>query len=145
MVEVRRTPPMWFWIVAVVFALWGALGIYAFYADVTMSAADMAKLQDYDRRLLASRPAWFPWLYGSGVWTGLLGALALLARRGVARGLTVVSLVLVIAMFGYIFVATDLIAVKGIGAAAGFPMFIVVMEAAQIWVADRAIKRGWIV
>ena len=140
----RNTPPVWFWVLAVVFALWGAMGVWAFYADITLSAAAKAQLSAYDRNLLASRPAWFPWLYGFGVWIGLLGAVALLARLRAARLLSAVSLILVIVMFGYIFAMTDLIAVKGVGAAAGFPVFIVVMEVAQIWLAGRAIKRGWI-
>ena len=144
MAALRNKAPVWFWILAAVFAMWGALGIWAFYADITMSAAAKSQLSTYDRNLLASRPAWFPWLYGFGVWTGLFGAIALLARSAHARWLTIVSLVLVVVMFGFILVVTDLIAVKGFGAAAGFPIFIVVMEVAQIWLANRAIKRGWI-
>ena len=144
MALLRNKPPVWFWIVAVIFALWGLMGIYAFYADITMGAAAKAQLSAYDRNLLASRPAWFPWLYGFGVWTGLFGAVALLLRSAYANILTIVSLVLVIVMFGFIFVATDLIAVKGFGAAAGFPIFIVFMEVAQLWLAQRGIKRGWI-
>lgn len=140
----RNRPPLWFWIVAIVFTLWGMLGVYAFYADVTMSVAAKAHLSAYDRTLLASRPAWFAWLYGFGVWSGLFGAAALLLRSAYARSLTLLSLALVIVMFGYIFAATDLIAVKGFGPAAGFPIFIVAMEIAQLWLADRSIKRGWI-
>ena len=144
MVSLRNKAPVWFWIVAGVFTVWGLIGVWAFYSDISMSEAAKEQLSTYDRDLLASRPTWFPWLYGFGVWTGLFGAIALLLRSAWSRILTIVSLVLVIVMFGFIFVATDLIAVKGFGAAAGFPIFIVAMEVAQLWVANRAISRGWI-
>lgn len=129
---------------AIVLVLWGALGIYAFYADVTMSEAAKAQLSDYDRRLLASRPSWFVWLYGIAVWSGLFGSVALLLRSRLARAIFIVSLVGTVAMFGYIFAVTDLIAVKGFGPAAGFPIFIVAMGILQVWLAGLAIRRGWI-
>lgn len=140
----RTKPPVWFWVVAVIATLWGAMGVYAFYADITMSAAAKAQLPAYDRNLLASRPAWFPWLYGISVWSGLIGSVALLLRSAQARLLYVVELVTVVIMFGFIFAATDLIAVKGFGPAAGFPLFIFAAAAAQIWFAGFARRRGWI-
>lgn len=144
MTDARIRPPAWYWILAIVLLAWGVMGIWAFYADVTMSAAAKAQLSPYDRTLLASRPPWFVWLYGFSVWTGLFGAFALLLRSAHARWLTIVSLVLAIVMFGFIFVATDLIAVKGVATATGFPIFIFAMEIAQIWLANRATRRGWI-
>ncbi|MEO5867019.1 MAG: hypothetical protein ABIS14_12520 [Sphingomonas sp.] len=140
----RQAPPVWFWIVAIVFALWGAMGVYAFYADVTMSEAARAQLSAYDRNLLASRPAWFVWLYGISVWSGLIGSAVLLLRSAQARWLFVVELVTVIAMFGYIFAVTDLIAVKGFGPAAGFPIFIFAVCVVQIWFVGMTRRRGWI-
>jgi hypothetical protein len=140
----KARPPAWFYIVAVLLVLWGAMGVFAFYADVTMGPAELAKLSAYDRRLLASRPVWFPWLYGVSVWSGLIGSAILLLRRAHARWLFVVSLVTVVAMFGYIFLATDLIAVKGVGVAMGFPIFIFAICVIEVWVAGHAIKRRWI-
>lgn len=71
----RHSPPTWFRIAVALLVPWGAMGVYAFYTDITMDAAARAALSDYDRRLLASRPAWFPWLYGTAVWSGLLGTI----------------------------------------------------------------------
>ena len=144
MASLREKPPIWFWVAAIIFTLWGAVGIWAFYADVTMSDAAKAALSDYDRTLLASRPGWFIWLYGAAVWSGLFGAIALLARSAYARIVTILSVILVVVMFGYIFVMTDLIAVKGFGPAAGFPIFVFAMGVAQAWVATQGIKRAWL-
>ena len=139
----QNRAPTWFWVLAVVLALWGAMGIVAFYKDVMTTPAQLAAMSDYDRTLLASRPAWFLWLYGAAVWSGLFAAIALLWRSAVARPLALVSLVLVIVMFGYIFAKTDLIAVKGFAAAAGFPILIAVIASVQLWLAGTAIRRGW--
>lgn len=142
--QVMRTrPAAWFWAVAILFALWGAMGIFAFYSDVRMTPADAAKLSAYDAKLLASRPAWFLWVYGLSVWSGFAGSVALLARSRHARPLFVISLATVLVMFGFMFVATDIIAVKGFVAAAAFPIFIAVVAALQIGVAGTATRRGW--
>jgi hypothetical protein len=140
----RNRAPVWFWIAAAVFTLWGVMGVWAFYADITTSAAAKAQMSTYDRQMFASRPAWFVWAYGISVWSGLFGSVALLLRSRHALWLSVVALVTVVAMFGFILIATDLIAVKGLGPAAGFPVFVVAMSIAQIWVARRAAMRGWI-
>lgn len=140
----RLKPPMWYWCVAIVIVLWGATGVFAFYADRTMDAAAVARLSDYDRTFRANQPAWQVWAYGIAVWTGLLGAIALLARSRHAHPIFVVSLVAVVALFGWIFVATDMIAVKGPVTTMGFPIFVAVAAIGQIWFADYARKRGWI-
>ena len=141
----RNKPPGWFWLVAVLALLWGAMGVAAFYMDLTLSPAAVAQMSDYDRALRASRPGWFLWLYGAAVWAGLIGGVLLLLRSARAHGVFVVALVLVVAMFGYIFAVTDLIAAKGLLGAAGFPVVIAVIAAAEIWFAARARRRGWIV
>lgn len=136
MASFRQTPPTWFWVVAVLITLWGALGVFVFYSDVTMSDAAKAQLSSYDRTLLASRPGWFVWVYGVAIWSGLFGGIALLARSAYARWLFIASLVAVVFQFGFIFAVTDLIAVKGFVAAAGFPIFITIVAIAQVWFTD---------
>ena len=142
--NVRSKPPSWYWLVAVLIVLWGAIGIAAFYMDLTMSPAAVAEMTEYDRALRASRPGWFLWLYGAAVWAGFIGGALLLLRSALAHPVFVLGLVLVVAMFGYIFAVTDLIAVKGFVAAAGFPIVIAAISAFEIWFAARARLRGWI-
>ena len=140
----RTKPPAWFWIAAIAVALWGAMGIYAFYADVTMSAADVAKMSAYDQAFRAHQPRWSVWLYGVAVWSGLIGAILLLLRSRHAHPVFVVSLVAVVVLFGWVFVATDMIAVKGPVQAMAFPIFVAAVAVAQIRFADRSQRRGWI-
>ena len=139
----RSRAPLWFWVVGVLLLFWGVMGIVAFYQDVSATPEQLARLSAYDRALLASRPAWFIWVYGAAVWSGLIGTIALLLRSGTCRPLFVLSLVLIVVMFGYIFAVTDLIAVKGFATAALFPILIAAIAIFQIWFAGVAHRRGW--
>ena len=77
------------------------------------------------------------------MWSGLIGGIALLARSRFCQPLFVLSLVLVVAMFGYMFAMTDLIAVKGFAAAAG-PILVAAIGVFEIWLAGLAHGRRWI-
>lgn len=143
-VVIRHKAPAWFWAIAIVLTLWGAMGVYSFYADVMMSADQVAKLPEYDRNFRINTPTWQYWIYGVAVWTGLGGSLALLLRSRFAHLLYVISLVAVVVLFGYVFIATDLIAQKGPAEAMIFPIIVAVIAAFQIWFARMAIRRGWI-
>lgn len=141
---IRQPPPRWFGIVAILLILWGLAGIGAFYGDVTMSESRLAAMDAFDREFYRSRPDWFVWVYGVAVWSGLIGSVLLLARQRFARLLYIVSLVAVIVQFGWVFVATDLVAAKGAGQVVPFPIVIVAIALFQLWLATRAARRGWL-
>ncbi len=136
-------PPVWFRIVSVLLLLWGAMGVFAFYTDVTMSEASLAALDDYDRALYLGRPAWFATVYGLATWGAFLGAVALLLRRRLAVVLFLFSAVAVVVQFGWVFGVTDLIAQKGAWTAI-FPLVILAIAIFQLWFANLAHKRGWL-
>ncbi|MES2096333.1 MAG: hypothetical protein V4459_06210 [Pseudomonadota bacterium] len=50
-------PPAWFWIVSVVLALWGAMGIWAWYMQITLGAAAMGPVDDWSSRYYAALPS----------------------------------------------------------------------------------------
>lgn len=144
MATLRNRAPAWFWVVAVLILLWGAAGVAAFYLDVNTTPGQLAEMSAYDQKLLASRPTWFLWLYGVAVWSGLIGGIVLLLRSSLAQAAFVLSLVTVVAMFGYFFAVTDIVAVKGFVASAGFPIVIAALAVFQVWFAGYARRRGWI-
>lgn len=144
MTYLRQRPPMWFWLVATVLLLWGAMGCFACYMQFTRGADAMPNPTDYDRQLFASLPAWYNYVYAVAVGAGLLGAVALLARSAAARLLFTVSLIAIIVQFGYAFLATDLIAQKGAMATLPFPLFIFAVAMFAIWFSGFARRRGWI-
>lgn len=140
----HRSPPTWFWIVATLLLLWHAMGLYSFYEHVAHGPGAMGAVpSDYDRQLHASLPRWYVWIYGIATWGGVAAVAALLARRAVAIILAAVSLAATVVMFGWMFLATDIIAAKGVWTTY-FPLLIVVLGGVTLWFAMRARARGWI-
>jgi hypothetical protein len=79
--------------------------------------------------------------YAVAVWGATLATLALLARKAWATPFYALSLAAVIVQFGCTYVATDIIATKGVVTACAFPIFIVVMGMVQLLYA-RTIRRA---
>lgn len=136
--------PMWYWIVSVLLLLWALAGALAFYGHVSTGPAELAALSDYDRRFFLALPAWFTPEFGFTTGTAVLGAALLLARLRHAVLLYALSLLGVVVQFGWVLGATDLIAVKGLATAAGFPAFIFVMAVVQLVFARFAAGKGWL-
>ena len=134
-------PPAWFKVAAIALILWGLMGCVSLYMHFVVGPGPDAT--DYDRRLYAALPVWFDMVYVGTVICGLVGAIALLRRRRLAVTLAIVSLLLVVVQFGWMFLATDIIAAKGIWTTC-FPAFIFAVQALQLWVADHARARGWL-
>lgn len=141
---VRRRAPAWFRIVAIVLLVWGVLGCFACVQQLRLGAEAMGPASAYDRALHASLPGWYDPCYVVAVLSGTLGAAALLAGRRAALPLAIVALVAVVVMFGWTFLATDLIAHKGAAATVPFPSFIAAVALGQLWLARVARARGWI-
>ncbi|WP_174279341.1 sugar transporter [Sphingomonas bacterium] len=140
----RTPPPLWFRVAAVLLLLWALVGVASFAMDRAMTPAALARMSDYDRQLYASRPAWTILAYGIGTVAGLIGTIALVARRRDALGWFVVSLVGIALLFGWTLGATNLVAVKGVAAAALFPLVIALLCLLEIALARHAARRGWI-
>jgi len=138
-----KTPP-WFWIATILLLLWEAMGCYACITQIRLGAAAMGPVDDWSLKYYAALPAWYNAVYAVATFGGLLGALALLLRAGWAVLLFWVSFAAVIVMFGYAFVATDLIAHKGLGQVLPFPLFIAAVGALAIWFARFAARKGWV-
>jgi hypothetical protein len=143
----QKKPPMWLFVVAVILVLWGGMGCYACYMQLTMGpeAWGDPKNIDYDRALYASLPSWYNIDYAIGVGTGLLGSLALLFRSALSRLLYVVSLVAIVIQFGYALLLTDLVAHKGAVATVPFPLLIIAIGVFEVWLSGYAKRRGWII
>ncbi len=143
MAYIRQKPTTTFWIVAILLTLWNAFGCYGWYLHFTLGADAMGPASDYDRRLYDALPGWYVWVYAAAVGAGLLGSLALLGRSAAARWLYVLSLIAIVVIFGYLFLTTDVVSVKGVGEAMGFPIVITLIAIFSIWFAGYARRRGW--
>lgn len=141
---VRQQPPGWFWVVAALLLLWALAGCAAYYFHMAVDAKALAAMSPYDRTYFQNLPGWFGYVFALAVLPALAGAVALLMRSKLARPFYLVSLIGVIVQFGWVLGATDLIAVKGIVTAAGFPLVIFVLAVVQVWFSTVARRRGWL-
>jgi hypothetical protein len=144
MTEDGDQPPVWYYVVGGALALWSALGCYACYMQFIHGAEAMGPATDYDLKLYASLPAWYNVVFALAVLTGLLGAIGLLMRSRAVRILFIVSLVAAVIQFGYLFLATDIIAVKGAGTVLPFPILIIAIGIFSIWFAGLAKRREYL-
>lgn len=134
-------PPAWFKVVAILLILWGLMGCMSLYMH--FGAGPGPDATEYDRRLYDAMPMWLNIVYVAAVACGLLGAMTLFLRKRIAVLLSTLALVLVLIQFGWMFLATDIIAVKGIWVTY-FPIAIWVVQAVQLWIASKAKARGWL-
>ncbi|SNS54207.1 hypothetical protein SAMN06295912_108162 [Sphingomonas laterariae] len=136
-------PPIWFWIVALLALAWEVMGCFAYVSQVGMSAADIAKLPADQQEIWQMMPGWVTGAYAVAVWIGLLGAIALVARKSWARPLFIVSVVAAIAQFGWTFLATPILKTMGASAAL-FPAVIILIGLLLVGYAGHATRRGWL-
>jgi len=138
-------PPVWFWIVALLLVVWEGFGFYMCVEQFRIGPASWGvPVDDWARTYYAALPVWYNWVYAVATFGGLLGALALLLRERRASILFWISFIAIIAMFGYTFAATDMIAHKGVAEAVPFPVVIALVGAFAIWFSGMATRKGWI-
>lgn len=138
--ETRNTPTT-MKIATILFLLWGIMGIVAFAFQATMDPATLAKTDPHQAHMMAAMPGWAWTAYGVAVFACALSALALVLRRLIAIPLSLLQIVAVVVQFGYAFLLTDLLAVKGAGAAI-FPIVILVVALLQLAFARAMRRRG---
>ncbi len=133
--------PVWFWIVAILLLAWEAMGCYACVTQIRLGAAAMGPVDDWSLKYYAALPAWYNAVYAVATFGGLVGGLLLLLRDKRAALVFWISFVAIIVMFGYAFVATDLIAHKGLAQVLPFPLVIAAVGAFAIWFAGYAARQ----
>jgi hypothetical protein len=140
----RSRTPLWFWTTATFGLLWNLYGVYQFVGSFsataqTLVAAGMAPAQ---AEVYLALPSWISAVFAVGVLGGLVGCLAMLARRREAVALFTASLV------GYVLLlAGD--AYHGVFASMPSQLailaWVVLVAAALLWTARLARRRGLLV
>ncbi|MES2055952.1 MAG: hypothetical protein V4564_08445 [Pseudomonadota bacterium] len=136
--------PIWFYVVAMLLALWNAIGCYFCFQQFRLGAEAMGPATEYDRTLYGRLPWWYNYCYALAVGAGTLGALALLINSSLAHPLFVISLVALVLQFGYLFATTDIIRQKGVGKVVPFPLVIAAIGVFAIWFTAYAQARLWV-
>ena len=138
------TRPGWFRIAGILFLLWNLFGCYMFWSQHSMTPEQIAALPAGQQQVWNAMPAWMWVVYGVAVFSGALGALMLLMDKRAAWPLFVVSLVAVLVQFAQAFLPGGAVQVLGAAAALPMPAVIAAVAVLEVWVARRAIARGWI-
>ena len=136
--------PLWFWIIVILLALWQALGCFACIQQMRLGAAAIGPVDEWSLKYYAALPAWYNGVYAVATFGGLFGSAMLIARDKRATYLFWMSFAAVIVIFGYAFVATDLIAHKGLGQVLPFPLIVVAISAFSIWFTRFAASKNWL-
>lgn len=101
----RGQAPIWFWILAAGALLFEIAGGYLFVDGMTL---DPMALPLDQRSIFAATPKWMMFAWGVAVSTGLIGTIALLARRRIAQPFLLISWLAVAVQFSGLFLVKQL-------------------------------------
>lgn len=135
--------PKWLLPVAIIALLWNLMGCAAYLSDAMLTAADIAKMSDAEKAMVAARPMWSVGATAVGVWLGALGCLALILRKSWAVPLLWLSLLGVIGQDLWLFLLapkSDLIN----GTVYGLQGLVLVIAITLVWLASKAKRSGWL-
>jgi hypothetical protein len=128
-----------FRVIAIVLLLWNLMGVAAFAMQWSAAPEDIG--DPVTARAFATMPGWAWLAYAAAVGLGTAGAVALLMRRKLAWMLFVLSLICVVAQFGWTVFGFGIIAAKGWSSMA-FPAVIALITLfAAIYARARASDR----
>jgi hypothetical protein len=137
-------PPRSYWIVSILAIIWMLLGVMAWTMDLMTDEQALASMSEPQRQLYAARPQWLFAVYAVAIFSGLLGAIGLLARRRWAVALLMLSLAAIVIQFAYTFMGLGAIRILGAAEALPFPLVIFGIGAALLWFASRARRLGYL-
>lgn len=131
-VRTTRAVPAWYWIIAMLAVLWEGFGCYVYLSQTLMPEA--SREAGY-----ATMAKWQWGVFAIAVWSGLIGAIGLLLRKGWAFVALLVSLAFAAIQYGYE-AATDGIPADAIPIA----ISVIIVGLLLVAFANHAKKRGWI-
>lgn len=135
--------PKWFLPVVIIALLWNLMGCAAYLSDAMLSAADVAKMSDAEKAMMAARPVWAVGATAVAVLLGALGCLALILRKSWAVPLLWLSLLGVIAQDIWLFVLAPNTGLVN-GAVYGLQGLVLVIAVALVWLANKAKAGCWL-
>lgn len=135
--------PRSFRIVGVLALIWNAFGIFTYLMSVTMGDEVLASMSEAERALYTDIPLLVTSAYAIAVFAGTLGSVGLLMRKAWCVPVFILSLAAILVQMGHALFISEMIAVRGIGAAV-LPVLIVVVAALLVWYSREARAKGWL-
>jgi len=135
-------PSAVFWVMGILFLLWGLMGCGIYLIEVTMS--DQAYEKFTSPEMLAARdivPTWGIMAFASAVWSGLLAAILFLLRKRLSAGIFIFSLVA--AIIGFIPTFTNSVIREAAGPSFWvMPLVVVVLGSIEVWYSRKQSAKG---
>jgi hypothetical protein len=138
-------PPRTFWVIATGAVIWNAVGLIAFYLDITTSSLVLdAGYTPEQYAALGPVPAWTMVAYAIATLCGMSGSVSLAFRQHGATWLLLASFVAVITQQIHTFLLSESLAIFGLQLLA-IQGSIAVVSAALAWYSYHANRSGWLV
>lgn len=135
--------PLWLTIVSAFLIFWNFMGLFNFYAQMTISDQDLYNMPAAEQAIYTNYPLWAAIAFGVAVITGFLGCIALIFRKKAANLLLQLSLVgVLVQMYHSLFVAKAMY-VYGLGHIV-MPIMIIGFAVLLVWLSNLATKEEWI-
>jgi hypothetical protein len=138
----QNTAPRWLLWVSILLLVWNAIGIVAFISQFGMNARDIALTDDIQRDLWSHMQSYVWVAYGIAVAGGTTGATGLLMKRRWAVWPYAVSLIAMIVQFTNPYLLH--VASTRQMSIMTFPMILIAIAAAQVMLARRSLRAGWL-
>lgn len=139
-----NTPiPVWYWIVSGIALLWNLMGLFAYYAQNTMTSEVLAALPEAERTLYENFPLWANVAFFLAVVGGTLGCIGLLMRKKWAYFALLLSLLGVVVQMSYNIFLSGAMEVYGPGQIA-MSFMIPIVGILLLLLAKKGIANHWL-
>jgi len=135
--------PTWFWIVAVLLLLWNLTGLANFIMQLTVTEEALQKMPEVDRKFIGNYPAWAFVAFGIAVFGGVLGSIALLLKKKIAKQLFIASLIGIVVQFSYS-ISIALSMEVYVARIVGMAVVLIGIGIFAIWLSINGAKKHWL-
>lgn len=139
----KISPPVWFWVIAVIALLWFLMDMSAFFMRVLMTDDIIKAMPENQQHLYRNMPLWVNIVFAGEVFGGALGCAGLLLRKKWALPLFAVSILGVLSQTFYVYFLSDAISAMGTPAVV-MPLVAILIGIGMIVLARSAISKGWL-
>ena len=143
MENLRSTPPTLYYILAVVLLVWNAMGLFAFFGQLSMGEEHLATLSEAERSMYENMPFWVIVAFAMAVFGGTLGCVGLLLKRSWAKTMFIVSLIGIVVQMIYNLFIGGTMDVYGPGALI-MPIMVLIIGIFLVWFAGYSNRKGWL-
>jgi len=135
-------PTVGFWIISAIAFVWNLMGVLNYLSQAYMTEDVKALLPEGQRQYMETVPPWATAAFAIAVFTGVLGCLALLFRKKIAKSFLFVSFLGVISQMAHGFMS-GIKDVYGPGGIA-MPILIIGLAVFLVWYSRQVDEKRWL-